>query len=73
MNVLTDEQLDKMQKILDEAPAFAKRMLAQSKAQQEEQKRSQTYTPGPDSWRPGDPLPEQFKEERKTGNFPRGE
>jgi hypothetical protein len=50
MNVLTDAQLDKMQKILDEAPMFAKQMLAQSNARQEEQKKSQTYTPGPDKW-----------------------
>jgi len=71
MNVLTDEQLDKMQKILDETPEFAKQMLARSKARQEEQKKSQTYTPGPDSWRPGMPMPVQFKEERKPGNFPR--
>ena len=72
MNVLTDEQLDKMQKIMDEMPEFAKQMLAQSKAQQEEQKKSQTYAPGPDSWRPGMPMPVQFKEQRQ-GRFPRVE
>jgi hypothetical protein len=31
------------------------------------------WVPGPGSWRPGDPLPEQFKIERKKGNFPRRE
>jgi hypothetical protein len=79
MNVLTDEQLDKMQKILDETPEFAKKMIAQFKGQQEAQEKSPQYVPGPDSWRPGDPVPVQFKEERqrtddrRTGLFPRGE
>jgi len=73
MNVLTDEQLDKMQKILDETPEFAKKLIAEMKAQREEQKKSPVYVPGPDSWRPGMPMPGQFKEERQTGRFPRGE
>jgi hypothetical protein len=71
MNVLTDEQLDKMQKILDESPAFVKQVLAQSKAGREAQAKAPTYTPCPDSWRPGMPMPVEFKEERKKGNFPR--
>jgi hypothetical protein len=73
MNVLTDEQLIKMQKILDETPEFAKKIIAESKAKRAEQEKSPQYVPGPDSWRPGDPLPVQFKEERKSGRFPRGE
>jgi len=74
MNVLTDEQLDKMQKIMDEAPMFAKQFIARFKMQQIQQgfqKTAPTYTPGPDSWRPGMPMPVQFKEQRKSGNFPR--
>jgi DNA-directed RNA polymerase beta' subunit len=75
MDVLTDEQLLKMQKILDETPEFVKKLLAQMKAVRVEQEKSPAYVPGPDSWRPGDPLPAQFKEERKrTGRgFPRSE
>jgi hypothetical protein len=71
MNVLTDEQLDKMQKIMDESPRFVKQVLARFKASQGAQEKSPSWVPGPDSWRPGDPLPAQFKEERKKGNFPR--
>jgi hypothetical protein len=71
MNVLTDEQLDTMQKILDETPEFAKKLLVEAKARREEQKKSPIYVPGPDSWQPGMPLPVQFKEERKQGKFPR--
>ena len=77
MNVLTDDQLDKMQKIMDETPETIKRFIAQSKAQREQQKKSPMYVPGPDSWRPGDPVPVQFKEERQKTRqrpgFSRGE
>jgi hypothetical protein len=73
MNVLTDEQLDKMQKIMDASPEFAKKIIAESKAQREAQERSPVWVPGPDSWRPGMPQPVQYKEERRTGRFPRSE
>jgi hypothetical protein len=71
MDVLTDEQLDKMQKILDETPEFVKRILARLKADRAEQEKSPTFVPGPNSWRPGDPVPSQFKEERRRSRFPR--
>ena len=70
MNVLTDAQLDKMQNILDEAPEFIKRKVSQSKAEREARKKSPGYAPGPDSWRPGMPMPVEFKEQRQ-GRFPR--
>jgi len=75
MDVLTDEQLEKMQQIMDKTPEFIKQFLATRKASRETQAKSPAYVPGPDSWRPGMPLPEQFKEERKrTGRgFPRSE
>jgi hypothetical protein len=73
MNVLTDEQLDKMQQIMDDTPEFAKKVLAEIKSGREAQAKSPTYVPGPDSWRPGTPVPTEFKAERKRGRFPRGE
>ena len=73
MNVLTDDQLDRMQEIIDETPASIKRFLAGVKAMREFQEKLPGYVPGPDSWRPGMPLPAQFKEERRTGRFPRSE
>ena len=73
MNVLTDEQLDKMQRIMDESPEFVKQVLAEFKKRQEEQAKAPGYVPGPDSWRPGDPVPAQFREERQHGRFPRSE
>ena len=71
MNVLTDEQLDRMQQILDETPETVKQALAQMRAGREAQSQSPRYVPGPDSWRPGMPLPAQFRQERTRGNFPR--
>ena len=73
MNVLTDEQLVKMQDILDATPEFAKKLLAEHRAQREAAQQSPTYIPGPDSWRPGDPMPMQIREERQRSRFPRGE
>lgn len=71
MNVLTDEQLDAMQKILDQTPESLKKMLAESKSEREKAEKEKTYAPGPDSWRPGDGSPEEFKQRRKKGEvFP---
>ena len=70
MNVLTDEQLDKMQKIMDESPDFVKRMLQQGKQQRAAMEKSGQYVPGPDSWRPGDGVPADFKTERQEKRFP---
>ncbi len=66
MNVLTDEQLDKMQQLLDNTPDFVKQMLAQMKAQREANEKAGNWTPGPDSWRPGDGAPEEFKRQRQA-------
>jgi len=73
MNVLTDEQLDAMQKVMDDSPDFVKRMLQAGKQQRTATEKSNQYVPGPGSWRPGDSLPAQFKIERQQGRFPRSE
>jgi len=73
MDILTDEQLVKMQEILDATPEFAKKLIAERKAKREVARQSPTYIPGPDSWRPGDPMPTQFRDERRRSRFPRSE
>ena len=73
MNVLTDEQLDKMQEILDNTPRFAQQIIATFKMMQMAAQLSPTYIPGPDSWRPGAPTPIQIREERQRSRFPRSE
>jgi len=73
MNVLTDEQLGRMQEMLEAAPEFVKQLLAMFEAQREATRQSPTYIPGPDSWRPGAPMPIQIREERQRSRFPRSE
>jgi len=73
MNVLTDEQLDMMQEILDNTPRFAQQRIATFKMMRMAAQLSPTYIPGPDSWRPGAPTPIQIREERQRSRFPRSE
>jgi len=73
MDVLTDEQLNRMQEIIDETPESIKGFFAMIEAMREYQRQSPRFVPGPDSWRPGMPLPAQFRQERQTGRFPRSE
>ena len=76
MNVLTDEQLEKMQDIMDNPSPFARAFGATIRARREQEaerrrENPDTWFPGPDSWRPGMPVPERFRQERQTGRFPR--
>ena len=74
MDVLTDEQLGRMQDILDETPDAVKKFLVSRRTTRETQEKASGYLPGADSWRPGDPVPMEFKEKRRTGRgFPREE
>ena len=74
MNVLTDEQLDKMTSLLASAPDFIRKNLEQVRQIEEDNKKSDDWIPGPDSWRPGDGTPEEFKRNRKAGKaFPQEE
>lgn len=70
MNVLTDEQLDKIQKIIDDSPEFIKKLLAEMNARRKAMEKEGQFVPGPDSWRPGDGAPEEFKLKRQ-GRFPK--
>lgn len=69
MNVLTDEQLDKMQALIDGAPKFVKDYLAERKREREAREKSDDWQPGPDSWRPGDGSPKEFKKDRREGKI----
>ena len=71
MNVLTDAQLDKMQELIDNMPQFAKKLRSDMKANREALEKSGQWQPGPDSWRPGDGSPAEFKKERSQKAFPR--
>jgi Spy/CpxP family protein refolding chaperone len=78
-DVLTDEQLARLQKLISNPPehvqVFRKKFNKLSSESEEAKKKPDVWTPGPDSWKPGDPIPEQYRQQRnkRQGSFPRGE
>jgi hypothetical protein len=73
-DVLTDGQWKRLQELIDNPPAHAKVWLEKLKAQKEKTEKSGEWTPGPNSWRPGNPIPEGYRQERNTrSRFPRAE
>ena len=79
-DVLTDEQWGRLQNLIDNPPEHAlifRKALKELSGESEENKESEesdVWVPGPNSWRPGDAIPMQYRLERNTrGRFPRGE
>jgi Ni/Co efflux regulator RcnB len=71
-DVLTDEQWKRLQKLIDDPPEHAKNILAKMKKRRGESEKSGAYTPGPNSWQPGQPIPEEYRQQRNMGGrFPR--
>jgi hypothetical protein len=74
-DVLTDEQWNRLQKLLDNPPDYIKAWRKKVYGVEDAVKKNDTGQPGPNSWRPGDPIPEQYRQERneRQGSFPRTE
>jgi Spy/CpxP family protein refolding chaperone len=74
-DVLTDEQWNRFQKLIDDPPDYIKAWRKKIKDAEEVAKKEGTWQPGPNSWRPGDPIPEQYRQQRneRQGRFPRSE
>ena len=74
-DVLTDEQWNRMIGLIDNPPEYAKKLLAQvHKDMGTDNSKSDEWQPGPNSWRPGDPIPEGYRQQRQErGKFPRNE
>ena len=77
-DVLTDEQWKRLQELIDHPSELAKIILKKLKKERGESEEGESseggWQPGPGSWRPGDAIPEQYRQERNTrGNFPRPE
>jgi Spy/CpxP family protein refolding chaperone len=81
-DVLTDEQWNRLQNLIDNPPEHAKVFRAKLKekngesaekeTEKPEKKEKEVWVPGPNSWKPGDAIPEKYRQERQTkGNFPR--
>jgi len=72
-DVLTDEQLIAMQRIIDNPTAHVKKLRDRLQKERAERQKD-NWQPGIHSWQPGDPVPEQYLEQRRQrGNFPRAE
>jgi len=76
--VLTDKQWMRLQELINNSPehvlAFHKAFGKPSGEDEESGTKPDVWVPGPGSWRPGDPIPAQYRQERETrGRFPRGE
>jgi Spy/CpxP family protein refolding chaperone len=88
-DVLTDEQWTRLQKLIDNPPEHAKifrkklkelsgedeNITKKDSEKKDEGKKPEMYIPGPNSWKPGDAIPEQYRQERneRQGHFPRTE
>jgi len=73
-DVLTDEQWRRLQDLIDNPPPHAQILIAKLREQrgETEENKSDVWVPGPNSWRPGDPLPESYRIQRNTRvRFPR--
>ena len=73
-DVLTDEQWDRLQKLVDGPPEYTKAFGKKLREQRDEREKTDVWAPGPNSWRPGDPIPEGYREQRnERRRFPRTE
>jgi hypothetical protein len=80
-DVLTDEQWFRLQELIDNPPEhallFRRHLRGQSDESEEPEEATvaDEWVPGPNSWRPGDALFEEYRIERNTRQrqFPRGE
>jgi len=69
-DVLTDEQWERMLNLIDNPPEHAlvfrkalKKQSGENEADKETEK-VEVWQPGPNSWRPGDPIPEEYRLKR---------
>ena len=69
-DVLTDEQWKRLQELIDTPPEYAKVLRKKLKEQIGESEKTDAWAPGPNSWRPGDPIPEGYRQERSKRRFP---
>ena len=68
-DVLTDAQWDKFQDLIDNPPEYIKAWLKIYPGREQTQ---EAWQPGPNSWQPGDAIPDGYRRERNSrGNFPR--
>ena len=73
-DVLTDEQWKKLQKLIDDPPEHAKILGKKLREMTGANEKDEAWQPGPNSWKPGDAIPEEYRKKRETKKpFPQAE
>jgi len=73
-DVLTDDQWKRLQNLIDNPPAHAKAFGKKLQEQKAASEKGGAWQPGPNSWRPGDAIPEQYRQQRnERRRFPQTE
>ena len=73
-DVLTDEQWKKLQKLIDDPPEHAKILGKKLRELTGANEKDEAWQPGPNSWKPGDAIPEEYRKKRETEKpFPQAE
>ena len=74
-DVLTDEQMERMADLIDNPPDYVKKAIIQIRKQMGNDDSSTTasgeWKPNANSWKPGDPIPAEYLEQRQERRFPR--
>ena len=70
--ILTPAQLKRLETLQEEIPKKLEALKAkrQSELQGEAPKADEPWKPGPDSWKPGDPIPEHLQAPEQKRRFP---
>jgi len=84
--ILNDDQRKRLQELIDNPPPHAQVLIQRLRRENWGQHEgevgknsaragvgSDVWTPGPNSWRPGNPLPEGYRPEQRNSRFPRSE
>jgi LTXXQ motif. len=69
-DVLTDAQMSKMWELINRPPEYMSKILERMKKNRAKREASGGFQPGPNSWKPGDPIPADYIEHRKA-KFPK--
>jgi len=72
-DILTDEQRERLERLINDPPEYIKKMqgryLHHPQMTQDAPQPESEWRPGPDSWKPGDGVPEEYVEEQRA-RFP---
>ncbi len=69
-DVLTDEQWDRLQKIVDNPPDYVKNMIKKMKAQMGGGDGTDVSKNVMEAWKPGEPIPDEYRQQRQKKAFP---